>query len=121
MSLILAAIATFTLAQSPDSILSDPVFPEDAVIQEAPAWQRFVPVAASLIVPGTGQMLQGEWGKGWLHLGVSSLCLAAIQIGSGRKDFNYQFIGGVGAIAIGLWSPWEAFEREKRLHEEGPK
>lgn len=121
MSLIIAALATITLAQSPDSILTEPVYPPDAIIAETPAWQRFVPAVSSLIVPGTGQMLQGEWGKGWLHLGVSSLCLAAIQYGAGRKDFNYQFIGGVGALAIGLWSPWEAWERENRLHVEAPR
>lgn len=121
MSVVLAAITTLTLAQATDSILGAQAFPSDAVVQEAPAWQRFVPVVSSGILPGTGQMMQGEWGKALIHLGFSTLCMTALQLGSNRKDPNYQLMGGLGAVAIGLWSPWEAYSRETLLHEEAPK
>ena len=121
MSLLLAAFTTFTLARATDSAYADQAFPQEVVVEQAPLWQRSVPVVASAILPGTGQFLEGEWGKGLLHLGVSALCYAAMQLGASRHDANYQFIGGVGAIAIGIWSPWEAYLEENRPREGTPQ
>ena len=117
MSLLLAAFTTFTLAQATDSAYANQALPQEAKVEQAPLWQKSVPVIASAILPGTGQFLEGEWGKGLLHLGISTLCYAAMQLGASRQDANYQFIGGAGAIAIGLWSPWEAYLEENRPRE----
>jgi hypothetical protein len=110
MAVPLAAVAmTFMLAQASDSV---PVT-EDAsaviAVHAEPGWQRYVPVAASIVVPGSGQIMQGEWLKGLLHLGIGAAFLAASQYGNGQIDPTWRLIGGVGLIGIGVWSPWDAY------------
>ncbi|MNL57598.1 hypothetical protein D3C87_1811730 [compost metagenome] len=74
-------------------------------------WTQYVPVGASFVVPGSGQVLQGELLKGLTHLGFAAVCLGLTQVGSGSQAQALRVAGGVGLVGIGLWSPWDAFAK----------
>lgn len=111
MGLMLAAVTTLALATGPLApsyeMSPTPSVPDEPSIE----WQHYVPVGASLLVPGSGQMIQGEWLKGLLHLGFGAACLAATQLGANQSDGTLRLVGGIGLVGIGLWSPWEAYLR----------
>lgn len=89
-------------------------------LDAGPDWTAFVPVVASAIVPGSGQLMQGDWGKGLLHLGFGAACLAAIQLGGDQPGGTVKLIGGIGLMGIGFWSPWEAYVTATRPPEASP-
>lgn len=108
----LALASTMLLAQATDSTWLEPL-----PYQSAPApseqsfdWGRMIPVVSSALVPGSGQLLQGEWIKGIIHLGFAAACMTAIQLGASQTDGTYKIVGGLGLVGIGLWSPWDAFQ-----------
>lgn len=70
----------------------------------------YLPVATSLVVPGSGQMLQGDWEKGLAHLGVMTVSFLALKTGAEQGDRPMQVLGGLGLVGITLWSPWQAFQ-----------
>mgnify|MGYP001245787042 CR=1 FL=1 len=69
----------------------------------------YLPVASSLIVPGSGQAMQGRWERGLTHLGLMAVSLMAFKAGSEQGDRPLQALGGLGVVGITLWSPWDAF------------
>lgn len=69
----------------------------------------YLPVATSLVVPGSGQALQGRWEKGMVHLGVMAVSLMAFKSGTEQGDRPLQILGGAGLLGITLWSPWDAY------------
>lgn len=111
MGLMLAAVTTLALATGPMApsyeMAPTPSVPE----RQALDWPQYVPVASSLFVPGSGQLIQGEWLKGLAHLGFGAACLAATQFGANQPDGTLRLVGGIGLVGIGLWSPWEAYQR----------
>ncbi|HEY9900475.1 MAG TPA: hypothetical protein V6D00_14965 [Pantanalinema sp.] len=110
MPLMIAALTT-TLALS-GAAPGFEAAPVPQVRQEAaPDWTHYVPVGASFVVPGTGQVLQGDLLKGLSHLGFAAVCLGLTQLGSGSSDQALRVAGGVGLVGIGLWSPWDAFTK----------
>lgn len=119
MALMLAALTTFALAQASESIPDFQAAPAP-LVQTQPTFDpsRYVPVVTSLVVPGSGQMLQGAWLKGLAHLGFCAACLAATQLGASQPDGTLRLAGSVGLVGVGLWSPWDAFARAHRPQEE---
>lgn len=110
MVLTLAAATTLALATGSGvpsfETAPAPSVPEQRTIE----WPQYVPVVTSLVVPGTGQMIQGEWLKGLAHLGFGAACLAATQFGANQPDGTLKLVGGIGMVGIGLWSPWDAYQ-----------
>lgn len=100
------ALATGTVAPSYE-LAPTPSVPEQQTVE----WTQYIPVATSLVVPGSGQVIQGEWLKGLAHLTFGAACLAATQLGASQPDGTLRLVGGIGLVGIGLWSPWEAFQR----------
>lgn len=100
------ALATASVAPSYE-LAPTPSVPEERAVE----WPQYIPVATSLVVPGSGQLLQGEWMKGLAHLTFGAACLAATQLGANQTDGTLRLVGGIGLVGIGLWSPWEAFQR----------
>lgn len=72
----------------------------------------YLPVATSLVAPGSGQLLQGDWEKGFTHLGVMAVSLLAFKSGAEQGDRPMQVLAGLGLVGITLWSPWDAFQSE---------
>ncbi|MNK65439.1 LysM domain/BON superfamily protein [compost metagenome] len=70
----------------------------------------YLPVASSLIVPGSGQAMQGRWEQGLSHLGLMAVSLMAFKAGSEQGDRSLQVLGGLGLVGITLWSPWDTFQ-----------
>ena len=70
----------------------------------------YLPVASSLVVPGSGQAMQGRWEKGVTHLGLMAVSLVAFKAGSEQGDRPMQVLGGLGLVGIALWSPWDAYQ-----------
>lgn len=118
MVLTLAAITTLALATGPLApsyeMAPAPSVPTEQTIE----WPQYIPVVSSLIVPGTGQVLQGEWLKGLAHLTFGAACLAATQYGANQTDGTLRLVGGIGLVGIGLWSPWDAYQRVTPPQEE---
>lgn len=111
MVLTLAAVTTLALATGPVAP-SYELAPTPSVSQQQTVdWPQYVPVVTSLVVPGTGQVIQGEWLKGLAHLGFGAACLAATHFGASQPDGTLRLVGGIGLVGIGLWSPWDAFQR----------
>lgn len=75
----------------------------------APGAWDYLPVATSLVVPGSGQTLQGRWEKGLVHMGVMAASLMAFKSGTDQGDRPLQVMAGVGLLGITLWSPWDAY------------
>lgn len=69
----------------------------------------YLPVATSLVVPGSGQAIQGHWEKGLVHLGVMAVSMMAFKSGIDQGDRSLQILGGAGLLGITLWSPWDAY------------
>lgn len=109
----LALASTMLVAQATDSVWlpAEPLPYQTTVVAEEPGfdWGRLIPVVTSMLVPGTGQLLEGEWVRGLVHLGFASACVAAIQLGTTQADSTYKIVGGIGLLGIGFWSPWDAF------------
>jgi phage tail protein X len=72
-------------------------------------WLDFVPVGSSLVIAGSGQMMQGRWDKGGTHLSLMALSLLAFKTASDQGDRPMQALSGLGLLGIALWSPWDAF------------
>mgnify|MGYP001443621609 CR=1 FL=1 len=80
--------------------------------------RKVLPSAMSLIVPGSGQFVQGQFEKGALHLGAAAaLGLLMIHadaqqsnvstaVGSGA---NVRMMSAVGLLGLALWSPLDAW------------
>lgn len=117
MPLTIAALTTtLALSGAPAAFEAAPV-PE--VRQAAAAdWTQYVPVGASFVVPGSGQLIQGDLLKGLAHLGFAAACLGLTQVGTGSQDQALRVAGGVGLVGIGLWSPWDAFSKVSRPAQE---
>lgn len=111
MVLTLAAVTTIALAtgslEPSYELAPAPSVPEQQTVD----WPQYIPVVSSLIVPGTGQVMQGEWLKGLAHLGFGAACFAATQLGGNQPDGTLRLVGGIGLVGIGLWSPWDAYQR----------
>ena len=89
-------------------------------VAEAPRNLGYLPVATSLVVPGSGQMLQGNWEKGLTHLGVMSVSLLAFKTGAEQGDRPMQLLGGLGLLGITLWSPWDAYQSRPAVEPSKP-
>ncbi len=72
-------------------------------------WLDYVPVGSSLLIAGSGQMMQGQWQKGATHLSLMALSLLAFKSASDQGDRPIQVLSGLGLVGIALWSPWDAF------------
>jgi len=118
MVFTLAAATTIALATGSE-LPSYEAAPAPAIpAHQTVEWPQYIPVAASLVVPGSGQVLQGEWLKGLAHLGFGAACLAATQFGANQPDGTLRLVGGIGLVGIGLWSPWDAYQRVAPHQEE---
>lgn len=117
MVFTLAAATTIALATGSE-VPSYDTAPAPVVAQQTIEWPQYIPVAASLFVPGSGQVMQGEWLKGLAHLGFGAACLAATQIGANQPDGTLRLVGGIGLVGIGIWSPWDAYQRVAPHQEE---
>lgn len=71
--------------------------------------------AASLVVPGSGQVIRGDWERGLSHLGLTALSLSAFQLGSRNADPGLQWAGGLGLVGISLWSAWDAYRQPESV------
>ncbi|HEY9856661.1 MAG TPA: hypothetical protein V6D05_13040 [Stenomitos sp.] len=117
MVFTLAAATTLALASGTPAPSYETAPTPSVPQQQTIEWPQYVPVAASLFVPGSGQLIQGEWLKGLAHLGFGAACLAATQFGANQSDGTLRLVGGIGLVGIGLWSPWDAYQRVAPQHE----
>ncbi len=107
-----------SLAVATASILA---MPPDA--PRSPDWK---PVAASLVVPGSGQYLQGRTGRAATQLGAALACLA-VYVAADRQPAsavggpdNVRTFAAAGMLGLAVWSPLDAwlFERTSVATEE---
>lgn len=119
MALMIAALTT-TLALSSASPAFDAAPVPDVRSQETD-WTSYLPVGASFVVPGSGQVIQGDLLKGVAHLGFAAVCLGLTQLGSGSQDQTMRLVGGVGLVGIGLWSPWDAYAKAAKPQPEAAR
>lgn len=110
MTFLLAAPAAVTLAATPS-------------FAPPPAWQTYAPIAASALLPGSGQVWQGQWAKGVGQLGAVALCLAAIGYSESQQgntasamgaDGSVRVFASAGLLALAIWSPLDALAFEMR-------
>lgn len=127
LTTLLAAPVAVALAAGPSPALPEPVaFEASAAAARPPAWQAYAPVAASALVPGSGQLWQGQVAKGVGQLGAAALCLAAIgysqsQIGNTASpmgsDGGVRVLASAGLLALAIWSPLDALAFKVREDE----
>jgi len=105
---LLAAALAVTLSASPSA---------------APATPDWTPVAASAILPGAGQYLQGQQPKAIAHLGAAAACLAAFTYaqwqganttGAAGAAPNVKNLASIGLIGLSIWSPLDAWLFQQR-------
>lgn len=120
MALMIAALTTTLALSGAAPSFGDAPVPEVRT-QAVLDWTQFVPVGASFVVPGSGQVLQGDMLKGLAHLGFAAVCLGLTQLGSGQQDQALRVVGGVGLVGIGVWSPWDAFTRASKPQPEAAR
>jgi len=110
LSLILAADGSKFRAMAAEEASPSLAFSRvpEAVDWRSLSW-HYAPVAASALLAGSGQMLQGEWQKGWGHLLLSGIFYEAAQDGTNRSDNLLRFVGAAGLCAIGAYSVYDAF------------
>jgi hypothetical protein len=92
-----------TLSGPPQSLLSD---------------RKTLPAAMSLVVPGSGQLMQGQVEKGTLHLAAAGTLLLLMLNAEGQKAnvsgpsstaANVRTMSAVGLLGLALWSPLDAW------------
>ena len=76
------------------------------------------PAAVSLVVPGSGQLMQGRFQQGALQLGAASL-LALLMVhgesqqanltGAAGSGANVRTLSAVGLLGLAVWSPLDAW------------
>lgn len=80
--------------------------------------RKTLPAAMSLVVPGSGQLMQGRFEKGALHLGAATL-LGILMIhgdsqqanvsGAAGSGANVRMLSGAALLGLALWSPLDAW------------
>lgn len=118
MVLNIAAATTIALATGPVAPSYEMAPTPEVPARQTIGWTNYLPVATSLVVPGSGQVIQGEWVKGLIHMSFGAACLAATQFGANQPDGTLRLVGGLGLVGIGLWSPWDALQRVAPRQEE---
>lgn len=101
-------------ATAPEVMIELPAKP---TLEGWPETQRLVSpeisAAASLLLPGSGQVVRGDWDRGLAHLGVTAFSLGALHVGNQGADFGLRWAGSIALVGISLWSAWDAY----RAHE----
>ncbi len=89
----------------------------------SPAYPDWTPVAASAILPGSGQYMQGQQLKAMGHLGTVAACLAAFtyaQLQSADTSGptgtapNVRNFANAGLLGLAIWSPLDAWLFQQR-------
>lgn len=68
-----------------------------------------ISAAASLLVPGSGQVVRGDWERGLAHLGVAAFSLGALDVGNQGADLGLRWAGSLALVGVSLWSAWDAY------------
>lgn len=80
--------------------------------------RKTLPAAMSLVVPGSGQLLQGQNEKGALHLAAAGTLLLLMATADAQKDnvsspsgtgANVRVLSALGLLGLALWSPVDAW------------
>ncbi len=110
-----------SLSPEPSPVLDDPAEPSDSegtvIVLPTPPTRvsPMLPAAASLLVPGSGQLLRGDRESGFSHLGLAAFSLGAIYLGNQGSDPGLRWAGGVGLVGISLWSAWDAYRHAEAV------
>lgn len=91
-----------------------PVLTESSFLSD----RKTLPAAMSLVVPGSGQLLQGQHEKGLLHLAAAGTLLLLMTnaesqqnnvTGPSSTGANVRVMSAVGLLGLALWSPLDAW------------
>ncbi|MNL53160.1 hypothetical protein D3C87_1763860 [compost metagenome] len=106
---LLATALAVTLVASPSAVPSKP---------------DWTPIAASAVLPGSGQYLQGQQAKAIGHLGAVLACLGAFTYaqvqsadttGAAGAAPNIRNLASAALLGLAIWSPLDAWLFQHRL------
>lgn len=112
----LAAAPTLVATSAPlaEAPSESPVAAETSFLSD----RRTLPAAMSLVVPGSGQLLQGQHEKGLLHLAAAGTLLLLMTNAESQQSnltgptstgANVRVMSAVGLLGLALWSPLDAW------------
>ncbi len=86
----------------------------DYVHYESAAYKPGIMGIASFLIPGFGDCLVDEWGRGLLQFGGTIVCTAGASILSKGYHFDEgAFVCAAGGLAIWIWSIFDAVKVSK--------
>ena len=96
----------------PDEIKEGPDAYELTYKADAGSGKKLGVGISSAILPGVGQAMNGQWGKGTAFL-LSCVILEAVKIASSRKNYTAPLIASLGLIGLRILAAVDAVKSAK--------